>query len=197
MLTVEGHTYIIDNDLVVVGSGMEKCFSIQSSYDEKEFRKDTIEGLLNIFLYQNTFPITLSLIDMGSDVDFSKDFNTLSLKYSIDNYDGYEDKDKMVNKFVVQVEISNAEELKRALDYSFVYASCGQKLVISTNCKLYNDVYSEEDMVYIKRLVECCEVPNSTIVYSDCDDLIWGIITSCEEISNKNKLEKVINGENI
>lgn len=70
--------------------------------------------------------------------------------------------------------------------------SYGQRLIISSNCKLYNSVYYLGDHIYIQREVECTDMSNSTVVFSDSDSLIWGIITNCQEYKNKANLEKIL-----
>lgn len=53
---------------------------------------------------------------MGADIEQCKDIEKLLLNYSLDTDDRFEDKNKMVSKWVMEIEITNEAELKIALD---------------------------------------------------------------------------------
>jgi len=186
---------MINEELVIYGTGNEKCYSLEDTYTNKEYRKNMLNGIMNIFLNQKTFPVILSLIDVGPCFNICEELRELSIKYSIESFAENHNKNTVINQQVIEIVIKDEKELFKVLSHSFKYAGYGQTIMIASNSIIHNTLFSLGEHLNIRRIVECSEEPNSTIVFNSIDQLIWGIVTNCQEYMDKKDFENIILGK--
>lgn len=190
MFTVEGFTYKISEEITVIGSGNEMCYSLEASL-EKEDEKNIINGLFNILIHQNHFPVIFSFVDYDCSLNICEVFNKMSIKYKLSNFPEVEDLSKLQNQRVIEAEIEKKEELISMLNYTLTYASYGLPVIISTNCILQNTA-SHLEYLYIHRIINSGEKENSTIIYNENDNHIWGIVTNCKDFKSRDSLKNIM-----
>ena len=139
---------------------------------------------------QNVFPVKISFVEIGLDV--YKDLDELSLSYSVECDE--RDKGKKAKYAVVEMQVHDADELKRGLDYAFRYAGYEQRVVISVNCELFHTVTHNWREWSANRIVEIGEEPPSTVIFSDSATLVWGMVTNHQAFMDKSRLDMIMAG---